>query len=77
MDIDELRVCWFASFDGCCFQGLIKVINQVLHCFKSDGQANVIRSGTCLKLLIGSQLRMGRAGRMDDERLGVTDIRQV
>src|SRR5207342_804755 len=67
----------FAGFERRGFQRLVQIIDQVVNGLQADGEADEIGRHACLLLLFGCQLGVRRAGRMDDERLGITHIRQV
>jgi hypothetical protein len=58
-------------------QSLTEVTDNILDGFDSHRQAHHVFTDPRGVELIGTHLLMRRAGRMDDQRLGIPDIREV
>ena len=67
----------FAGFERRGLQRLVQIIDQVVNALQADREADEIGRHACLLLLLGRQLGVRGAGRVDDERLGIAHIRQV
>src|SRR5579885_2121435 len=69
-----LRTRWFADRHRRRFEGLVKVVDQVIDGLKADGEADEIGRDAGFVLLVGRELRMGGAGRVDVQRSGVAYV---
>jgi hypothetical protein len=58
-------------------QRLVDIGNDIVHVLDADGKANEVGRHSTGDLLLLAQLLVGRGSRMNDQRLGVTDIGQV
>ena len=55
----------------------IEVGDEILRVLEADRESNHLRWHTCELLGLGVELRVRRRRRVDNERLGVTDIRNM
>src|ERR1700693_3154169 len=67
----------FAGFERRGFPRLVKIINQVVNALQAHRETDEVGRGARLLLLLGCQLGVRRAGRVDDEGLGIAHVRQV
>ncbi len=62
---------------GRCREGLFQVVDDVIGVFDPDRHANVLGADTGTTLLVGVELLVRGAGRVDDECFGIADVGQV
>ena len=67
----------FAGFERRGFQRLVKIIDQVVNALQAHRETDEVGRGARLLLLLGRQLGVRGAGRVDDEGPGIAHIRQV
>ncbi len=63
--------------DLCLGKGLVEVGEDVVDMLNADGEADKFWADTTGELLLGGELRMGRGGRVNRQRLGVTKVGNV
>lgn len=69
------RDCGIKS--GCRSECLLQIIDNVIGVFDSDGHSNVFWNNTGLLLFFGRELLVRCTGRVNHQRLCITDVGQV